>query len=410
MTPFLAVFFDSASIRARWTKEAIVSEPALPFVFFAGTSFGSVLSGRTRQLAEALDGRGHSVVFVELPSLRNTLDGKLRLGRYRPADSRIDIARLAPLPRFIRSRSDRAARLWLRYASRALHRWIPELGDAVVVTSTAWWAPLVERLPARVRCYDYIDHIQVMAGAAPLEEFQAWDRALLERSDFVTTVSEPLRVHVEPIVGSERIHMLPNGVRSEWVDSPVEPVPRENLSPRPDRPLVGFLGALFEWIDVDLLAATAREMPDTEFVFVGPTRLGVSVSALKALPNADCLLPVPFSVVPSVIQAFDICLIPFRRDRIAECADPLKVYEYCSQGKPVVSTVGFCIHEERAPITVATTTQDTVRAIRTLLEKDRPDARRERIEFARRHTWERRADDLVHAARRVMQGAPTGQD
>jgi glycosyltransferase involved in cell wall biosynthesis len=367
------------------------------FVFLAGTGFDSIVSGRTRRLAEVLARRGHEVVFVELPSVRFVMVPPFRFGPRPAAAGGIRIIRLCPLPGYVRLSGTLLARRWDGYAVRRLLTWIPNLAESVVVVPTPRWVPVLASLPAQVRCYDYIDHIRVQAGPRGAEVFNDWDDALLRMSDVVTTVAEPLREHLVTRVDADRVFMVPNGVPSEWVDASFEAVSRESLGVGPDRPIAGFLGSLYEWIDLDLLAGAARALPEVEFILVGPTRRSVRLDTLEGIPNLRRLGPVPFSEVPRLIKAFDVCLIPFRRDVIAECANPLKVYEYCALGKPVVSTVGYDAGGKPSPITVAPTAAEFAAAVGRAAREDTPQEQARRIAFAREHTWERRGEDFIAA-------------
>jgi len=352
-------------------------------------------------LAERLARRGHEVTFVELPSLKVAASPPFRFGPRRAGSSGIRVIRLLPFPAYARRCRSRAAERWERRVARRLGEWIPHLDEAVLVVPTPRWVPVAERLPAALRCYDYIDHVDVQAGPGGSEVFREWDEALLRASDLVLAVAEPLREHLLGRVAADRVSLVPNAVPEEWFDRAPEPVPRASLVRRPDRPIAGFLGSLFEWIDFELLARAARSLPEVELVVLGPTRRGVSVGALDGLPNLRRRGPVPYSRVPATLAAFDVCLIPFRRDRIAEYADPLKVYEYCALGKPVVSTVPFGPAARRAPIAVAESAEAFAAAIRRGTEENDAAAREARLAYAAEHTWEKRVDELLAAVERA---------
>ncbi len=370
-------------------------------VFLSGTAFDSVIGGRTRRLADVLSRQGHRVVFVELPSVRGALHPFLRFGTRSSADGSIRVVRLCPLPGYVRLCRTAIARRWETYATRRLSTWIPDLSESILVTSTPRWAPVVGALPHAVRCYDCIDHVKVQAGPRGGEIFAEWDECLLQMSDVVTTVAEPLRQHLITRFDPDCVFMVPNGVPADWFDRAFEPVPRSRLAARPNRVIAGFLGSLFEWIDVKLLVQVAEALPHVEFVLVGPTRHGVRLDALRRLNNVRCLPAVAFADVPRVIKAFDVCLIPFRRDVIAEHADPLKVYEYCALGKPVVSTVAFGAAGFPAPIVEAEGASEFAAAVEQAATEDTPEAQARRVTFAREHTWEQRAGDLVAAVRKT---------
>lgn len=364
------------------------------FLFLTAVQFDSVLSGRTRQLAHALAQQGHAVTFVELPGLKVTLQA--RRGA-QPAVREVDgirVIRLAPLPWAIRKRSSWSERRWTRYAIARLGKLVPAIDQHVVVTSTPWWLPVHADLPAGRRVYDCLDNVAVQAGPGRETVFAEWERQVLASSDLVTAISEPLRQALLSQCDTP-VHLLPNGVCDDWIDTNVEAATRDTLAPNDGRPLAGFLGAVFEWVDQDLLAAVAARMPDVAFAVVGPTRRGVATSTLDRAANVYRHGTVAFEDVPAVLEAFDVCLIPFKKDLVSEQADPLKLYEYCALGKPVVSTVRFNPDRLDCPFTVAATPEAFADAIREAVESDSDPARQERIEFARKHTWSQRGRQLV---------------
>lgn len=371
----------------------------MQFVFLAAVTYDGLQSGRTRLLAEALVDLGHTVTFVDKPNTRIAARNGFRFGPPRRADAGVDVLRLPPLPWPIRARWPALSHLWAADALRRLRRHDPNVGGAVVVTSTPWWLPVVEAMPHAACVYDCIDHVEVHAGTGRLAYYEAWDRRLLAQCRLVTTVSEPLRRHLAERLGADRIRLIPNGVLDRWMDAPVEAADRSRLSDAPDRPLIGFIGALFEWIDVDLIRRAADALPDYRFALIGPPRPGVSLASLDAAANVRVLPAIPFADVPRHIQAFDACLIPFTPSIVSAYADPLKLYEYCAFGKPVISTIRFETGGRPAPIDVAPSPQEFIAAIRRAVEQRDEAGARRRIEFARGQTWQRRARDFAAACR-----------
>ena len=43
--------------------------------------------------------------------------------------------------------------------------------------------------------------------------------------------------------------------------------------------------------------------------------------------------------MPNYLIKFDVCLIPFKKNKVTEAVDPVKLYEYFSLGKPVVARI-----------------------------------------------------------------------
>ena len=103
------------------------------------------------------------------------------------------------------------------------------------------------------------------------------------------------------------------------------------------QPVVGYFGAIAEWFDLELMVRLARERPGYTFVLLGGT-FGVSMGELEGLPNVHVLGQQPYELMPAYLAQFRACLIPFKVNAVTEATDPVKFYEYISQGKPVVAT------------------------------------------------------------------------
>lgn len=371
-----------------------------PIVFLSAVRWDDCLSGRTRRMAEVFAARGENVTFVEMPSLRAGWKNFPKLHSTRVDSSGVRITWLPPAPAFTRLHWTGPAQAWLRSARRKLARSIQQISSSRMIVSTPWWAPVLRGLPAGTLCYDCLDHVSVHSGSARERLFAGWEREIAERADVVACVSRNLAEAVRRAVpGARNLKVIPNGVCSSWLGETPAPIGRELLGGSNDRRVAGFLGAVFEWVDVELLAATAREMPDWSFAVVGPQRRGVSVRPLRGLPNVKLFGAVPFADVPKWVGAFDVCLIPFKRNLVTQLADPIKLYEYCALGKPVVSSVPVDHPTMVPPVSVVDGPKAMAAAIRSAGDgvEAGVGSREERIGFAREQTWEQRADEMLSA-------------
>jgi GT2 family glycosyltransferase/glycosyltransferase involved in cell wall biosynthesis len=174
--------------------------------------------------------------------------------------------------------------------------------------------------------------------------------------------------------------------------------PNDLLAGTP-HPIIGYFGAIAEWFDVDLVAAVARDRPDYQFVLIG--HVSVDVRALNALPNVTLLGERPHSAIPHFLHHFDVCLIPFRITPLTQATDPVKLYEYLSGGKPVVSVPLPELDSCREQVFVAADGRSFAAAIDRALVEHTPERADERRAFAARNSWSARfeaiEDGLVRA-------------
>ncbi|MGZ7039146.1 MAG: glycosyltransferase, partial [Thermoanaerobaculia bacterium] len=166
------------------------------------------------------------------------------------------------------------------------------------------------------------------------------------------------------------------------------------------RPIIGYYGAIAEWFDADLIGDVARARPDYSFVLIGEA-LNRRAVALGALPNVALLGEKPYDLMPSYLADFDVCLIPFRITPLTEATDPVKLYEYFSQGKPVVATPLEELRRHEPLVALASDATAFAAAIdRSLYEND-PDLRIRRIEVAGANTWRDRGKVLEDVCSRT---------
>jgi glycosyltransferase involved in cell wall biosynthesis len=182
-----------------------------------------------------------------------------------------------------------------------------------------------------------------------------------------------------------RTYWIPNGVD---VDHFAQPVPPTDDLRNPGRPVVGFVGSIAQWVDINLLRHLALHRPEWLFALVGPVGRGVSnVANLLDLPNIRLLGPRPYAVVPRYLASMDVALIPFVQDRVTWNADPIKAYEYLAAGLPVVATDLPSLRRLGHVIRLADSPDAFVFHLDAAVAQGRDAGRAERQAEAARHSW-----------------------
>lgn len=163
------------------------------------------------------------------------------------------------------------------------------------------------------------------------------------------------------------------------------------------KPVIGYLGAIDQRIDYDLLQKVILANPGKNFVLAGPVSMEFVPGWFFTAGNVHFPGPVDYDQVPAVIKGFDVALIPFKKDEVSSSIFPLKLFEYMGAGKPVVATdfnpdlkeftkgsVTFCENADRFS-----------EAICTALQTDDAGQRKTRVTIAAENTWENRIDDIA---------------
>jgi glycosyltransferase involved in cell wall biosynthesis len=197
-------------------------------------------------------------------------------------------------------------------------------------------APFLEALrPDRV-VYDMIDAPLHFAPIPP-RLVPRWER-LLRAADRVIVTSGPLE-RLAVAAGARAATFVGNGVEADrFAPDRVRPAA---LPGDPAAPVLGYVGSLHSWFDLPLVASLARACPESRVVLVGPAPPETAAQVERAardLPNLHWMGPKPYDEIPSIVRAFRVGLIPFRRTPLTEAVNPVKLYEYAAAGVPCVTT------------------------------------------------------------------------
>ena len=167
-----------------------------------------------------------------------------------------------------------------------------------------------------------------------------------------------------------------------------------------DRPIIGYYGAIADWFDLDLMASIAKNRPQYHFVLLGGV-FSVDVSELRSLPNVSLLGQQPYETMPQYLYHFDACIIPFKVNPITEATDPVKVYEYLSGGKPVVSVALSELKPYRELLYLANDPGDFLSKLDQAVAENDSEMRERRRAFARQNSWESRYEKIMTGIRHV---------
>jgi glycosyltransferase involved in cell wall biosynthesis len=313
----------------------------------------------SQEMCSRLAAAGNRVLFVEnmgirAPGLKDAgrvwkrllnWSQALRTQGVRQVDQNLYVCSPLVLPPFGPSRAVNA-RVLLPRVVRAARR----LGmrDALVLTylPTDTALDLVRQLrtPQSVVVYYRIDNLAALTPHA--EELRRSERAMVETSDLVLANSAELARLPAEI--SDNVHVFPPSVNLDAFtprgaggpngDAHLDPDVRESVERvrRLAHPLIGYVGAISNHINGELVEESVRRRPEWSWVFVGPGE--APLKGLGDLPNVHFIGQQPHLSLADFIREFDVCIIPYRLNSYTATVVPTKLNEYLAVGKPVVST------------------------------------------------------------------------
>ncbi|MCL4836353.1 MAG: glycosyltransferase, partial [Thermoanaerobaculia bacterium] len=261
---------------------------------------------------------------------------------------------------------------------------------AVSLVDLATWTPVAEAAARELGwglVYDCMDDWATFPGIADKPALLARERELVSLADLVVVSSGTIRQRWAP----QRDDLLL--LRNAADFAHFQAGPGEDPLPEAAGPVAGYFGAIAGWFDVALLAEVATARPHVTFALLGEV-FDADVGPLAALPNVLLLGHQPYDRLPAFLRRFDACLVPFEVSPATDGMDVVKVYEYLSLGKPVVTTpIREIVH--LAPLVrLAADAASFGQALDAALAEDDPAAVAARIRLARANTWARRVDEL----------------
>jgi teichuronic acid biosynthesis glycosyltransferase TuaH len=154
------------------------------------------------------------------------------------------------------------------------------------------------------------------------------------------------------------------------------------------KPIIGYAGTLHSSrLDLDLIASVADRMQQVSFVFVGPNCLTPDEQKRLDKPNIHILGSRSYESLPGYIASFDACMTPHLVNDFTESLDPLKLYEYMSTGKPIISTACAGFREMSDLICVVENEDQFSSAVKDVLAKTDQERSAKRIAWAQNQSW-----------------------
>jgi glycosyltransferase involved in cell wall biosynthesis len=272
------------------------------------------------------------------------------------------------------------------------------VGSAVSLVNYPRWQPLVSRLRERFGwkiVSDCLDDNRAFSGLyqTVLSSFE--DR-LVDSADRLITSSLVLQERLKP----KPSLLLHNAADFDLFSSTTSEGHLQHLP----RPIVGFFGALADWLDMPLIHQVAEHFPDWSFVYIGPHTFSRSETEVEwmrftDLPNITVLPQMGPRTLAAHLAEFDICIMPFLDIPATRTMNPVKLYEYLAAGKPTISRDLPEVRHlaESCPeglIKLYTTPRQFFDCLNSVLANDTRELREQRRSFARENDWDQRVDEL----------------
>jgi len=160
------------------------------------------------------------------------------------------------------------------------------------------------------------------------------------------------------------------------------------------KPIIGYFGALNERLDCELIKKIAYERTGWSLVMIGPKY--ESVVNLPMAKNIFYLGKKHYKDLPKYLNEFDVAIVPYTLKGGIRFVNPVKVLEYLSGGKPVVSTAIPDVKRFFSEyVYIADNEKDFIKKIEEALKNNTQEAETKRKEFAKKRSWEMMVEEMT---------------
>jgi glycosyltransferase involved in cell wall biosynthesis len=271
--------------------------------------------------------------------------------------------------------------------------------ESIAIVENPLWGLVLEKGDFSKITYDCIDDITLFSGRGSAERIVEYERRLLGMSEAVYVTAEKLEENLRAKTKSIPILRVPNGVDYDFFQSRTAGGEAPADLATVQRPIVGYVGVLRDWMDYDLLEFIAGRMPGISFVLVGPIDFEFRIEHLRKMRNVVFPGRKDYRDIPAFVNGFDVCMIPFLTGPVSHTTNPVKIFEYFALGKPVVSSP---LHEleqfrEKGLLWIANGKEEFAAAVAKAMKEGDGPVRKRRREVARQHSWKTLAGSMLAA-------------
>lgn len=263
--------------------------------------------------------------------------------------------------------------------------------------------PLAKRFDAAFILFDYIDNVFGFTRLPKHVEDQ-WLETI-QSADIITVTSPTLAKQIEPFRAKD-VHFVGNGVECAlFLDAAETDRPPDLPS---GKPIAGYTGAVYPWLDFELLNSVCSTMKNVDFVFIGPIHPDVSscVQRLSRFENVRFLGFRPYQMMPRYVRHFDVGLIPFQKNELTAAVNPVKLYEYSAAGIPTVATnFSEDISRLHDKVFVSDSKEDFITSLRSAIKKSKDPSFAAQLQaFAREQDWETKTSLILQFIHQHLAG------
>jgi hypothetical protein len=193
---------------------------------------------------------------------------------------------------------------------------------------TAFALRLLARRRFSSSFYDAMDNYPAFYKGCSRIAMAKRECQVIRKVSMILTSSSALQYRLQRL--ADDVRHMPNACAVDRLPGTASMPRRKNQ----EIPVMGYIGTIGSWFDWKMVIGLARSNPGARVRLVGPVfggrpRLPSNISLEPAVSHAEAI---------TALKQFSIGLIPFKKTALTAFVDPIKFYEYCAMGLPIISS------------------------------------------------------------------------
>lgn len=243
--------------------------------------------------------------------------------------------------------------------------------------------------------YDYIDEIaeELYGSSIPLSAIKKHRYCIENRNIYICCTAKKLYEEVHQVRKTEKLSLVTNGVDYSHFAT----AQKKEMDKFKGKTIIGYYGALSQWVDFDLITYLAKVRPEYELILIGQEYdAALKLSSIRNYSNIHVLGVIGYDELPKYAKNFDVAIIPFKVNSITEATSPIKLFEYMALKIPIVTTkLRECM--EYKSVNVASSYEEFVRLVDEVIKfKNNAQYMKQLKQDALENTWESKTQEIIN--------------
>lgn len=242
-------------------------------------------------------------------------------------------------------------------------------------------------------CYDYTERFEEFEDHETeiRDFFHDRDKEMSKNATIVLT--QTIVSYNEKKGFNPNVYIVPNAIDENVFLVKQNKIPEDFNKLR--KPVIGYIGGLNYRLDYKLLESLAKRFAHCSLIFIGLNANNTPKAQLYNCENVIFVKGKPYDLIQSCLEYFDVCLIPFKVNRLTETESPIKLYDYLASGKPIVSTNIPGVSAFSSIVYIAKTEEDFLNKVDLAINENNSTLNAKRKEIARINTWNNRIYEIL---------------